>query len=75
MKEYRMDLDELEIIQNIASNNWVMKFWSHWIWMDTQERANDFWKKLWEKYWFDFMTVRPINWKSASYFTAKALNI
>ena len=72
--EYEMTLEELQAMYAIsASWQWVMKFWDYWTGMDTQERANSFWKTLWEKYQFDWNTVRPIHWKWHRFFSANPI--
>jgi hypothetical protein len=56
---FEMTIEERDEMYEIAKPVPVMKIGNYWSGMDTQERANDFWKRLGSKYGFVWDTVKP----------------
>lgn len=70
-QEFKMSEQELNDIKEIASNREpVMKIGNCWTGMSRQEKANNYWSAMGDKYGFKFMTVEPSS-KGELYFLAE----
>jgi len=66
---YEMTEEDLKELLDACRATPVMKIGSY-TGSSPQENANRAWRKLGEKYGFDFMTVRPIQGKGQRFFSA-----
>jgi beta-phosphoglucomutase-like phosphatase (HAD superfamily) len=66
---YEMTEEDLKELLDACRPTPVMKIGSY-TGSSPQENANRAWRKLGEKYGFDFMTVRPIQGKGQRFFSA-----
>jgi hypothetical protein len=70
-QEFKMSETELSDIKKIASNREpVMKIGGSWIGLSRQEKANNYWSAMGDKYGFKYMTVEPSS-KGELYFLAE----
>mgnify|MGYP001564769470 FL=1 len=74
-KEYQLTEDEFNEILAISQDRTpVMKFGNYWTGMDTQDRANAFWKLLGTKYGFVWDSGETIPGKPSTFFKATPIN-
>ena len=74
-QEFKMEQEEMNDIIKINKNQTpVMRIGETWTGMDLQEKINNYWKKLEEKYGFDKDTVEASG-KGKLYFLAVAKHI
>ena len=70
-QEFKMSETELSDIKKIASNSEpIMKIGDDWTGLSRQEKANNYWSAMGDKYGFKFMTVEPSS-KGELYFLAE----